>query len=507
MATPANDRIFTAETFLWSLLVLLVAANETDWVIVAATAIIFLRHPTPRPNRVGRANDDGEPWFRRLPNADNCIPVVLVPTLLASLRLEDWKPYVLASCWLVLSHSDQWLLLGLLISAWLDQPKPVFFFAIYKLFQFGLERAKSLHQVFTVAEWRIVSSLMAVTVTEYLRIVLVQDNGELLDHQLVALSGLMGSGIAFCIVDKVLYGQDAIFVYRLVLLAALPLLSVDLVLSQVASDLPLPRSLFWIVQFLLDAEGDLPRYYFLAYWAVVLAVCFAFAPSLPSSGLSHTAVVVRRKWFHFVAVLLFVPVTASAPQLQSLAYAVASALLLLAECLRTKCKALGQFYDPYLDKQKGEHSNQERMVISHLALIVGCAAPLWLSECLPQTSDTRFLRTFLAHWGVLTLGVGDAMGALVGSLYGQTRWWGPLHQTRTLEGSAAMFVSMLLACGIGYVWMDTADRSQLEPRQIGSVVLTLQFVTLLEAFTLQLDNLILPLAGSAVLLGLLHSQT
>ena len=86
--------------------------------------------------------------------------------------------------------------------------------------------------------------------------------------------------------------------------------------------------------------------------------------------------------------------------------------------------------------------------------------------------------------GVWTLGVGDAVGAVIGSTFGQYKWG---QQNRTIEGSVAMFVSL---CTVMYpqevaleVWLPTAV-----------------IVTLLEAFTLQIDNIVLPLVASMTMI-------
>jgi hypothetical protein len=92
----------------------------------------------------------------------------------------------------------------------------------------------------------------------------------------------------------------------------------------------------------------------------------------------------------------------------------------------------------------------------------------------------------LAQRGVLCLGVGDAMGAVVGKGVGRHQWG---KNGRTLEGSSAMWVSMV---AVGLLAVPSSDWMAL---LTGTTI-----ATLLEAFTLQMDNLVLPLAGSTVLL-------
>lgn len=200
-----------------------------------------------------------------------------------------------------------------------------------------------------------------------------------------------------------------------------------------------------------------PRYVWVVYWMVVIAVTVPLATKLPTKS-----VVIRRKWFHLVALLLFAPVSCQAPMLQSLGYAVAMALLVVVELwVRPNVGYVKTWYEPWLDltKEKGD-----QIVVSHLSLIGGCALPLWL---LPKYK----------LWGVWSLGIGDALAAVIGKTWGKRKW--PASQ-RTLEGS------------VGFLLTGFAAQKPL-------VVVTAMLV---EACTSQMDNIVLPLVG-IVLLGTL----
>jgi dolichol kinase len=368
----------------------------------------------------------------------------------------------------------------------------------------------------------------------------------------------------------------------------------------------LPRSLVWLVQFLLETEQgpttrtltqqqqhhDMPspspywpRFYWLVYYVVILVIFIPLAPRRQRQEQSHQSqshsslsngkktttttttttvvpmsTVVARKWFHLIATLLFTPVTIYAPQLQSLSYAVALSLLILIEAVRVDIPALNHFYSQYLDVSKdnvivhvvneddGEASNNNNnnnnsntpnhhhhpkrtsgggggggIVVSHMALIVGCAAPLWIANAATATTlsvnhQSSPLYVILSLLGVICLGVGDAVGALVGRYYGRQRsWWG--RQGRTLEGSMAMLVSMILftqaLTGVlqGIMKSQTEndskkshDNNNNDNHTVTTILPSLIFMTILEAYTTQIDNLILPLAGSTVLLLSLQPQ-
>jgi dolichol kinase len=122
--------------------------------------------------------------------------------------------------------------------------------------------------------------------------------------------------------------------------------------------------------------------------------------------------------------------------------------------------------------------------------------------------------------GVLVLGVGDAVAAVVGVFFGRRRWPGG---AKTVEGSVAAVISMLLAlCALGWLmgwvvgfqegaqlgWRNAWEQGWAQGGQavwalVGGagaaeewlrVAVCTVIVCLLEAFTLQIDNLFLPLA-------------
>lgn len=96
----------------------------------------------------------------------------------------------------------------------------------------------------------------------------------------------------------------------------------------------------------------------------------------------------------------------------------------------------------------------------------------------------------LAHFGVLSLGIGDAMASIIGRKVGYARW-SPVSG-KTAEGSAGFLVSVVAAAGA--MWALGA----VEPFALLPYTVTTALVTLLEAFSAQNDNLILPVYGWSV---------
>lgn len=262
----------------------------------------------------------------------------------------------------------------------------------------------------------------------------------------------------------------------------------------------LPRCLQWLLEFFLSTEptsgSTWPRYWGVLYWCIALVVLIP--PTILIVQRRQSPVVITRKWFHLVAILLFAPTTHFFPQLMALGYAVALCGLVVLETLRRVAPALDDFYRLVQDPTK---DSSEGIILSHICLILGCAMPLWLSEAIEYYSNdvTSKGLLLLSQWGILSLGVGDAMGAVVGKTYGQIRWG---KNQRTVEGSLAMWISMMsVGRLLPVVLVGVVDQHQ-EPWVPLLVATT--FVTLVEAYTIQMDNLVLPLAGSLWIVLLSH---
>jgi len=305
----------------------------------------------------------------------------------------------------------------------------------------------------------------------------------------------------------------------------------------------LPLHIRWIVTFLLTPEGvdalsliqrrcssytsplnrsiisSTPRGWCLVYWAVILLLTFPLAIALARHLLQTNKNVCQgRKFFHLIAVILFGPVTWYSPSMMTLSYAVAMVALVLGEMLRLSYNkkqnienteehprrkeeytaktnnasngivSFNDFYIAFLDEKDCE-GKSGGLVVTHIALIFGCAFPQWVAATTASSTST-----LLPVIGVLALGIGDAFGAIVGTTkYGRTKW--PLNN-RTLEGSASMFLSMLIFC---FGFLPSSEVINLQ------VMISLAILTLLEATTLQIDNLCLPIVGTTILLMMEHS--
>eukprot|EP00027_Filamoeba_sp_ATCC50430_P008867 CAMPEP_0168552282 /NCGR_PEP_ID=MMETSP0413-20121227/6633_1 /TAXON_ID=136452 /ORGANISM="Filamoeba nolandi, Strain NC-AS-23-1" /LENGTH=168 /DNA_ID=CAMNT_0008582885 /DNA_START=967 /DNA_END=1470 /DNA_ORIENTATION=+ len=163
----------------------------------------------------------------------------------------------------------------------------------------------------------------------------------------------------------------------------------------------------------------------------------------------------------------------------SLGYAVATALLILAELIRlAKIPQLEEILSDYLT-QFVDEKDQGLLITSHVYLLVGCGLPLWLS-C---TSSSIALSGFA---GLIVIGIGDSMASIVGSHIGRTKWPG---SKKSIEGTAAAIISVAMTSTLlaFYIEQPTSFEQWLQLLAAGTLT------CLMEAATEQVDNLFLPI--------------
>lgn len=192
----------------------------------------------------------------------------------------------------------------------------------------------------------------------------------------------------------------------------------------------------------------------------------------------------RRKSFHGIAMLMFLPGIAFDPAFTHLAFSSAFALFIFAEYVRYFAlypfgASVHVFMNEFLDNKDAGTA-----IISHFYLLTGCANSVWFEG--PSK---------LLHFtGLLALGVGDALASVVGKRLGRNRW-SPSNQ-KTGEGTITFIFSVTLSALILRFLGLTEEFSVF--RYACVVALS----SLLEAFSVQNDNLILPVyLWSMVALG------
>ncbi|KAJ5579771.1 uncharacterized protein N7459_005756 [Penicillium hispanicum] len=185
-----------------------------------------------------------------------------------------------------------------------------------------------------------------------------------------------------------------------------------------------------------------------AYCVLVLITGLAVVFQLSAIAEVDT----RRKVFHGMMVLMFLPTIFVDPAFCALALELVLSVFLLLDLFRASqlppiSRPLTYFLAPYVDGR----DHRGPVIVSHVFLLIGCSIPLWLS----QSDLARNTHGPWAGWevsgrdvsmvsGVICVGMGDAAASLVGRRYGRLKWfWGG---GKSLEGSVAFAAAVW--CGL-----------------------------------------------------------
>eukprot|EP01133_Synstelium_polycarpum_P006244 gene6244-7236_t len=242
----------------------------------------------------------------------------------------------------------------------------------------------------------------------------------------------------------------------------------------------------WLIGYLLT--DPMHKLALLAYWIALLAVTLAFFT--PKQG-TFTPNIILRKYFHLLAIAMFLPAIIFQPALLVLSFGVAIAALLLIELLKygkvpPLGPALSLYMDAFLDAR-----DAGIVTLTHIYLLLGCSMPVVLTFIYNTQHQTiiNTLHPLSPYAGLLTIGVGDSAASYIGVKYGKTRWFGT---SKSLQGTLAFILSTFIA-GTTLICLVLPTTSisiyiSLVKLLIGSIL-----GGLIEASTTQIDNLILPL--------------
>lgn len=236
--------------------------------------------------------------------------------------------------------------------------------------------------------------------------------------------------------------------------------------------------------------------------------------------------IVVRKFFHFMAVMMFLPIILIDVEFLGLCFAIAFALFCFLESFRLEFRSIlkiAQIFDTFMrkftDSRDASLSDDSyTLIVTHIYLLIGCAIPVWITqdnsvqENSVHSVPTQFFDNFFyPSIGVLVLGIGDNMASIIGSNFGKLKW---PNSKKTVEGTLGCFFSCVLSCVLMYYFFSQNYVGKLEtgknesffaPRKLGklmsttfAILMTTATVSLLESFTIHIDNLILPFYGAAI---------
>jgi dolichol kinase len=191
------------------------------------------------------------------------------------------------------------------------------------------------------------------------------------------------------------------------------------------------------------------------YCVVVLLSGLAVVFQLSSVAEVDT----RRKLFHGMMVLMFLPTVFVDPTFCAMALALVLAVFLLLDLFRASqlppiSRPLTYFLAPYVDGR----DHRGPVIVSHIFLLIGCSIPLWLSLAdLPRTGSVPWAgwdvpsRDVSMVSGVICVGMGDAAASLIGRRFGRLKWfWGG---GKSLEGSVAFAVAVTCGLVVVRAWL------------------------------------------------------
>ncbi|KAB2050556.1 hypothetical protein ES319_A13G254400v1 [Gossypium barbadense] len=125
--------------------------------------------------------------------------------------------------------------------------------------------------------------------------------------------------------------------------------------------------------------------------------------------------ILLRKYYHLLAVSMFLPALIYQPKFLDLAFGAALAVFLVLEIIRVwRIWPLGQLVHQFMSAFT-DHRDSDILIVSHFSLLLGSALPIWMSSGFND-------RPLIPFAGILSLGIGDTMASMVGHKYGVLRW-------------------------------------------------------------------------------------
>jgi hypothetical protein len=212
------------------------------------------------------------------------------------------------------------------------------------------------------------------------------------------------------------------------------------------------------------------------YWLFCL---LSFLPLIRIARNKFNVVIVR-KLFHLLCLCLFIPPLLFYPSSEVIPFIAQSSLLVLFGLLSLEIYRLSaqNWISDWLTQEISafvdDKTEFNSFVYSHIGLLAGCLLPIWMQFFGAKEDSIGIFD------GLMLTGVGDAVAAVVGVCSRRKRMpW--CDTNRSVQGFFAFLVSCLF-----FKWIET---SQVGLNMLCRLILT----ALLECYTSNLDNLILPI--------------
>lgn len=218
------------------------------------------------------------------------------------------------------------------------------------------------------------------------------------------------------------------------------------------------------------------------YWLSIIIMCFGMIWFYLNRTMYQTKVpkTVVRKFFHLIVVLIFIP-SIYDPRFMAIISSYVFVVFIIVETIR--CTKIEPFWNLVQVTFQSFTDEQDRgiLIITNIYLLVGLSFPFWLES---ESSDTLDVIPLLS--GVISIGVGDSFASIVGTYYATKKW---PNSEKTYGGTIACLLSQISTIlFILYAW-----RTEMSVSLLSLYLLSCLLISLLEAFSSQIDNLVLPI--------------
>lgn len=132
------------------------------------------------------------------------------------------------------------------------------------------------------------------------------------------------------------------------------------------------------------------------------------------------------------------------------------------------------------------------VALTPIYLLVGCSLPLWLHPCPCDLTDAAGFELLPLLSGVLSVGIGDTAASVIGSKFGRIKYPGSI---KTVEGTLAAIGAQALVLP-ALIHFGFLLPTNVFIAKFGAAIV---INSLVETFTDQVDNLVLPLVTYIIL--------
>ena len=265
----------------------------------------------------------------------------------------------------------------------------------------------------------------------------------------------------------------------------------------------------WLISYCLNHDKNVFR---LGFYVVALIILVPVIPFVVRRYELTT--ITSRKLFHLLSIVLFsYDIAMSHTIFLHIAMAGATVVFFIIEMFKVVVplsnvqKTIMLYVAPYLDNR----DKNRPIIVSHIYLLLGCALPVWLVNIakLHSTNDTNNISmvekayNLLLPVGLVTVGVGDTVAAIVGSNYGRSKWIS--GSNRSYEGTLAGFAASVAVWYMFYnLYVDENEGNMIFQMGFkrGGLFIAISS-SLLEAITDESDNLVVPIHTMVVLCAIL----